>query len=143
MAGVLGSLAVLVPALALPYVAALTVAGACFVSLATQGGEDRHRHWHCRWTCDDDFRGRVFSVNDTASQPVLRRCALFLRSALQLEPADEYLGLALTSFGVAFLSFRTTMYRSGTACWVLAPRTSGRWWRAGRSVRHQRCRRRR
>ena len=60
-----GALALLVPALGLPFLPALTVAGVFFVSLATQGMKivvDTALQLECA----DDFRGRVFSVNDTA-----------------------------------------------------------------------------
>ncbi len=92
VAGVLGSLAVLVPALALPYVAALTVAGAFFVSLATQAAKIV-ADTALQAECDDDFRGRVFSVNDTA----FNLCfvgGLFL-GALTLAPDGRAPGLML------------------------------------------------
>ncbi len=65
VAGVLGLLAVLVPSLGLAYLAPLTVAGALFVSLATQATKIVS-DTALQVECDDEFRGRVFSVNDTA-----------------------------------------------------------------------------
>ena len=65
VAGLMASLAVLVPALGLPYTEASLVFAVAVVSIATQGtkiGVDTA----LQLECDDDFRGRVFSVNDTA-----------------------------------------------------------------------------
>lgn len=65
VAGLMASLAVLVPALGLPYVEPLLVAAVAAVSIVTQGTKivvDTALQLECA----DDFRGRVFSVNDTA-----------------------------------------------------------------------------
>jgi len=61
----MASLAVLVPVLALPFLAPLTVAAAFFVSLATQGTKIV-TDTALQLEISDDYRGRVFSVNDTA-----------------------------------------------------------------------------
>jgi MFS family permease len=63
--GLMASLAVLVPALGLPYTEPLMVLAVGVVSIATQGTKivvDTALQLECA----DDFRGRVFSVNDTA-----------------------------------------------------------------------------
>jgi len=61
---VTGSLAVLVPALAVPFVPILTVAGAFVVSLGAQAIKIV-TDTTLQLAVDDDFRGRVFSINDT------------------------------------------------------------------------------
>src|SRR5262249_3744052 len=60
-----GSLALLVPLLGLPFLTQLTVAGVFLVSLVTQGTKIV-TDTALQVEIDDDYRGRVFSVNDTA-----------------------------------------------------------------------------
>ena len=65
VAGLMASLAVLVPALGLPYTEPPLVLAVAIVSIATQGTKivvDTALQLECA----DDFRGRVFSLNDTA-----------------------------------------------------------------------------
>jgi hypothetical protein len=82
----LASLAVLLPILGAPFEPVLTIVAACAFSLATQGVKivtDTTLQVHC----EDEYRGRVFSVNDTA----LNLCfvsGLFL--AALLLPADGH-----------------------------------------------------
>ncbi|HEX6872211.1 MAG TPA: MFS transporter, partial [Micromonosporaceae bacterium] len=61
----MAALAVSVPALGLPFQAVLTVAAAATVSVVTQGVKIV-ADTALQVQCHDDFRGRVFSVNDTA-----------------------------------------------------------------------------
>ncbi len=65
VAVMVGSLAIIVPALGLPYVAFLTAATAFFVSMVTQGTKIV-TDTALQVEIADDYRGRVFSVNDTA-----------------------------------------------------------------------------
>jgi hypothetical protein len=58
------ALAVLVPVLSLPYVPALTVAAAFAVSVGSQGTKII-TDTTLQLDIEDDFRGRVFSINDT------------------------------------------------------------------------------
>ena len=80
----LGALAVLVPALGLPYLPALTVAAAFVVSLASQGIKIV-TDTTLQLEIEDDYRGRVFSVNDTAFNLIF--VAGIVAGALAL-PAD-------------------------------------------------------
>jgi hypothetical protein len=61
---VTAGVAVLVPVLGLPVVAALTVVGSFVVSLAAQTTKII-TETTLQIEVDDDYRGRVFSVNDT------------------------------------------------------------------------------
>jgi hypothetical protein len=81
-----GGLAVLLPPLGLPFLPALTVLLVGLISVATQGLKivvETTLQLHC----EDDYRGRVFSVNDTA-QNLLFVAGLFV-AAIAL-PVDGY-----------------------------------------------------
>lgn len=65
VAALMGALAVLVPVLGLPYRETLTIAASLLVALATQATKIV-TDTALQEQIDDDFRGRVFSVNDTS-----------------------------------------------------------------------------
>jgi len=87
-----GCLAVFLPILGAPFQPVLTIVAAGAFSLATQGVKivtDTTLQVHC----EDDYRGRVFSVNDTA----LNLCfvtGLFL-AAILLPPDGHSIGVTL------------------------------------------------
>ena len=61
---VTAALAILVPALSLPYLPTLTVAAAFVVSLGAQATKIV-TETSLQLEIEDDYRGRVFSINDT------------------------------------------------------------------------------
>jgi hypothetical protein len=101
--GLMAGLGLLVPALGLPFQAALTVAGAAVISIATQGVKIVS-DTALQVECEDDFRGRVFSVNDTAMN-LLFVIGLFLGALLL--PADGHSAVALFLLGVGYAALAT------------------------------------
>jgi hypothetical protein len=124
----LASLAVLLPLLGAPFEPVLTIIAAGAFSLATQGVKiitDTTLQVHC----EDDFRGRVFSVNDTA----LNLCfviGLFI-AALVLPPDGHSIGVTLAvGAGCAALAIWYGVFtarhpsRRAAASTTPAPRTT-------------------
>ncbi len=97
--GLFIALAVIIPAFGLPYVPALTAVTAGAVSLATQCLKIV-TDTELQVRCADDFRGRVFSLNDTAIN-VLFVVGLFFGSVVL--PVDGHLPGALVGIGLAYL----------------------------------------
>jgi hypothetical protein len=98
VAAMMAGLAVVVPALGLPYLPPLTAAAVFFVGLSTQGTKivvDTA----LQVECEDEFRGRVFSVNDTA----FNLCFVggLLLGALIL-PSDGHSPAVLAAAGAAY-----------------------------------------
>lgn len=98
----MASLAVLVPALALPFHAPLTVAAAFFVSLATQGTKIV-TDTALQLEISDDYRGRVFSVNDTAFN-LLFVCGLVVGALVLPETGRSHAVIAAVGVGYAALA---------------------------------------
>jgi Major Facilitator Superfamily len=93
-----GTLAVLVPALGLPYQQSLTVAAAGMVSLGTQGLKIV-TDTALQVECHDDYRGRVFSVNDTVIN-ILFVAGLFVGALLL--PPNGHLPQGLLGVGLCY-----------------------------------------
>lgn len=98
VAGLMAGLAVLVPVLALPFISMLLLAAVLLTSLASQSTKivvDTALQLECA----DEFRGRVFSCNDTAFN-VSFVLGLFI-GALAL-PDDGHAPLALLGVGAGY-----------------------------------------
>jgi MFS family permease len=91
-------LAVLVPALAMPTRAPLTVLAAGAVSVAGQGLKIV-TDTSLQIACHDDYRGRVFSISDTAINLAFV-VGLFLGAVML--PADGRLPIAILGVGAAY-----------------------------------------
>jgi hypothetical protein len=104
-------LAVGIPALCLPYLEALTVVGSVVISLAAQGVKIVS-DTALQVECHDDYRGRVFSVNDTAFNLTFV-AGLFLGAMLL--PADGHAPTAIVLVAASY---------AVTAAWygITAPR---------------------
>ena len=96
-------LAVLVPALGLPYLEALTITASFVVSLATQGTKIV-TDTALQQEIDDDFRGRVFSINDTSFN--LAFVLGLIVGALVL-PADGHLPASMVAVGIGYAALAT------------------------------------
>jgi hypothetical protein len=98
-----GSLAFLVPVLGLPFIAPLTVVAVFFVSVVTQGTKIV-TDTALQIEIDDEYRGRVFSVNDTAVN-VMFVLGLFL-GALAL-PEDAHSPSVILFVGAVYAILAT------------------------------------
>jgi hypothetical protein len=96
-------LAVLVPVLGLPYLEALTITASFVVSLATQGTKIV-TDTALQQEIDDDFRGRVFSINDTSFN--LSFVLGLIVGALVL-PTNGHLPLAMVAVGTGYAALAT------------------------------------
>ena len=94
----LASLAIGVPALCLPYVEAFTIAGATLLSIGSQGVKIV-TETTLQLETADEYRGRVFSVNDTGFN-LFFVAGLFL-GALVL-PTDGHAPVAVIAVGGAY-----------------------------------------
>jgi MFS family permease len=131
----LGGLALLVPALGLPYLSGLTAAAAFFVSLVTQGTKIV-TDTALQVEMSDEYRGRVFSINDTAFNLMF---VVGLIIGAVLLPADGHspavmatigLGYAITAIWYGMVAARlpveTTRAAAISADPAAAPTPSGR-----------------
>jgi MFS family permease len=94
----MGSLAVLVPVLGLPYVPFLTACAAFVVSMVTQGTKIV-TDTALQVEIEDDYRGRVFSVNDTAFNLLF---VLGLVVGALILPEDGHAPLVMASLGIGY-----------------------------------------
>jgi predicted MFS family arabinose efflux permease len=98
-----GSLAVAVPVLGLPFRSVATIVAALLISLVTQGARIV-TDTALQVEIADDYRGRVFSVNDTAIN--LMYVAGLCVGALVL-PVDGHSPLAMVLAGVGYAALTT------------------------------------
>ena len=96
-------LAVLVPVLGLPYLAALTITASFVVSLATQGTKIV-TDTALQQEIDDDFRGRVFSINDTSFNLAF---VLGLVVGALVLPTDGHLPASMVAVGIGYAALAT------------------------------------
>jgi hypothetical protein len=98
VAAMMATLAVVVPGLGLPYISILTTAAAFFVSMVTQGTKIV-TDTALQVDIADDYRGRVFSVNDTTFN--LLFVAGLVVGAIVL-PADGHAPGIMLTVGVGY-----------------------------------------
>jgi MFS family permease len=94
-----GTLAVLVPVLGLPYRPMLTVVAVMFVSLVTQGVKIV-TDTALQVEIEDEYRGRVFSINDTALN-LLFVGGIYLGA--RILPVDGHAPVVMAGVGVGYL----------------------------------------
>jgi hypothetical protein len=99
----MAGLAVLMPALGLPYLETLTVAASFVISLATQGTKIV-TDTALQQEIEDDYRGRVFSINDTTFN--LSFVLGLLIGALVLPPTG-HLPAVMVAVGIGYAALAT------------------------------------
>lgn len=118
--GLMAMLAVMIPVLGLPYQEGLTVAASFLVGLATQGTKIV-TDTALQQQIADDYRGRVFSVNDTSFN--LLFVAGVVVGAFTL-PADGHLPAAMVVVAIGYAAL-ATWYGMTIARRAAAPAGSG------------------
>ena len=98
VAVMVAALAVIVPGLGLPYLSLLSAAAAFFVSMVSQGTKIV-TDTALQVDIDDDYRGRVFSVNDTAFNLLFVAGLVF--GAIVL-PEDGHAPLVMVGVGAGY-----------------------------------------
>jgi MFS family permease len=91
-------LAVAVPAVGLPYIAVLTVGAALLVSLGAQATKIV-TDTTVQTDVEDDYRGRVFSLNDTGFN-LMFVTGLFIGALIM--PANGYSPITMLAVGIAY-----------------------------------------
>jgi MFS family permease len=98
VAGMVAALAVIVPVLGLPYVPVLTAAAAFFVSMVSQGTKIV-TDTALQLDVTDEYRGRVFSVNDTAFNLLF---VVGLVVGAMVLPADGHAPGVMVAVGIGY-----------------------------------------
>jgi MFS family permease len=110
------ALAIAVPAVALPFIALLTIAAALLVSLGAQATKIV-TDTTVQTDVEDDYRGRVFSVNDTGFN-LMFVAGLFIGAVAM--PPSGYSPITVIAVGVGYallaLWFGMTSARIARAC---------------------------